>query len=204
MSSRASTRFTCTKSARASASALPPDRSTADGCSVGISTASMPGPRERELLAAQLRDPLLGLEQQLGREVSERDDHARLDQLELAVEPGRARLDLVGLRVAVARRPALHDVGDVHVGAGQADALDELGEQLARPADERLALQVLLLARAFAHEHQLGVGAPDAEHDLGPAGRELAERAARRGGRDLGERRAGGVCGMRGRVGRVE
>ena len=51
MSARASARFTRTKSARDSASALPPDRSTADGCSVGRSTASMPGARERELLA---------------------------------------------------------------------------------------------------------------------------------------------------------
>ena len=75
-------------------------------------------------------------------------------ELELTVEPRRARLDLVGLRIAVARRPALHDVRDVHVGAGQADALDELREELAGAADERLALQVLLLARPLADEHQ--------------------------------------------------
>ena len=54
------------------------------------------------------------------------------DELELPIEPRRARVDLVGLRVAVARRPALHHVGDVHVGAGQVDSFDELCQQLAR------------------------------------------------------------------------
>ena len=84
-----------------SASARPPERSTADGCSVGISTASMPARLNANSWPAQLRDAFLGLEQQLGREVAERDDDARSDQLELAVEPRRARLDLVRLRVAV-------------------------------------------------------------------------------------------------------
>ena len=41
-------------------------------------------------------------------------------------------------------------------------------------------LQVFLLARALADEHQVGVGAADAEHHLGAPGRELAQRAARR------------------------
>ena len=63
-----------TKSARAWARAGPPLRSTADGCSAGMRTASV---AERELLAPQLRDPLLGVEQQLGGEVAERDDDRR-------------------------------------------------------------------------------------------------------------------------------
>ena len=64
----------------------------------------------------------------------------------------------IGQRIAVARRPALHDVGDVHVVAGQADALDEPGEQLARPPDERdRPGGPPRCARALAHEHQVGV-----------------------------------------------
>ena len=77
-------------------------------------------------------------------------------KLELRLEVGPAGLDLDRLGVAVARRAALHDVGDVDVGPGEADALDQAGEQLAGPADERLALQVLLLARPLAHEQQVG------------------------------------------------
>ena len=63
--------------------------------------------------------------QQLGREVAERADHRRLDQLELAVEVVLARLELVRIRVAVTRRPAVVDdptgghkvVGVFHVEA---------------------------------------------------------------------------------------
>src|SRR5205814_2018329 len=143
---------------------------------------SLTGTRERKLSTAQFRDAFLGLQQQLGREVAERDDDARPDELELAVEPRRARLDLVRLRIAIPGRTTLHDVRDVNVGPGEADTLDELGEQLSRPTDERLALQVLLLARTLAHEDQIRVGAADAEHDLRPSAGELAPRAGRRGG----------------------
>ena len=45
--------------------------------------------------------------QQLGREVAQRADDARLDQLDLAEEVLLAVLDLLGMRIAVAGRPAL-------------------------------------------------------------------------------------------------
>ena len=67
---------------------------------------------------------------------------------------------LVGLRVAVARRPALDDVGDVDLVARQADRLDDPGQQLPGAADERLALPVLVLARRLADEHQSASGLP--------------------------------------------
>ena len=111
----ASARFTRTKSARVCASAVPPPRSTADGCSVGTSTAAPP--RNGNSLPAQLRDAVLGVEQELRGEVAERHDDRRVDELELPVELRAARLDLVRQRIAVARRPALHDVGDVDVVA---------------------------------------------------------------------------------------
>ena len=92
-----------------------------------------------------------------------------------------------GLRVAVAGRAALHDVGDVDVVAGEADPLDEAGEQLPGAADERHAGEVLLLPGALAHEHQVGVRVADAEHHLGAG---LGERAlrARRAPRARGRR----------------
>ena len=81
-----------------------------------------------------------------------------------------AGLDLVRRRVAVLRRPALDDVGDVALGPGEADLLPhEAVEQLARAADEGLAGQVLLAARPLAHEEQVGRGRADAEDDLGAA-----------------------------------
>ena len=54
-----------------------------------------------------------------------------------------------GCGIAVARRPALHDVRDVDVVAREPDAFDELRQQLSRAPDERLTLQVFLLVRAL-------------------------------------------------------
>ena len=69
------------------------------------------------------------------------------------------------MRVAVAGRPALERVGDEHVGARQADLVEELLEQLARLPDEGQPLLVLVLARRLADEHQVRVGVARAEHD---------------------------------------
>ena len=123
--------------------------------------------------------------EQLRREVAERRDELRLDQLDLPEEVRLARLDLVGLRIAVPRRAALDHVGDVDVGALEADPGEQLLEQLPRLADEGDALLVLVEARRLADEHQLGVGVPRAEHDLRPP---LGEPAARAGGNRLLER----------------
>ena len=93
------------------------------------------------LRAPELRDPDLGVEQELRREVAEGDDHGRFDEPELRLEEGPARLDLDRLRVAVSRRSALHDVRDVHLVAGEPDPLDQgrqeptrRGRRTGRPA----------------------------------------------------------------------
>ena len=79
-----------------------------------------------------------------------------------------AGLDLVRLRVAVPGRSALEDVGDVDVPARQADALQQAVEELARRADERVALLVLVEARGLADEHEVGIRVADTEDDLRP------------------------------------
>ena len=63
-------------------------------------------------------------------------------------------LDFVRLGVAIARRPALDHVRDVHIRPRQADRFDDLGEQLPRASDERLALDVFIRARRLADEHE--------------------------------------------------
>ena len=114
-----------------------------------------PGDGERLLLAVHPRDPERTPGEKLGREVAERRDHLRLDQLDLAEQVRLARLDLVLLRVAVAGRTALEDVRDVDVLAAEIDACEQPVEQLPRLADEGDALLVLVEARRFADEHQL-------------------------------------------------
>src|SRR5689334_6483741 len=121
-------------------------------------------------LAVHARDPVLAPGEQLRGEVSERADHERLDQLDLAREVGLARLDLLGLRIAVARGAALQHVRDEHVVALQLDLRQQLVEQLSRRAHERLALLVLVEAGRLAHEHQVGIGVAGAEDHVGARG----------------------------------
>src|SRR5262249_6996526 len=87
------------------------------------------------------------------------------------------RLHLVGLGVAVVRWAALDDVGDVDIGAGEPHCLDHLGQELARFADERLTLDVLVVAWAFADEDDARVRIADAEDDVLAAAREFAALA---------------------------
>src|SRR2546425_7644803 len=117
-------------------------------------------------------------EQRLDRELAERDDHLGGDQLELAEEEGVAARDLVGLGVAVLRRPALDDVRDVDVVAVEPHPLgDDLGQELAGAPDEGLALPVLVAAWRLAHENEARARAADAEHEVRAVGRELAALA---------------------------
>ena len=71
------------------------------------------------------------------------------------------------------------DVVDEDVVAAEADALEQLAEELARAADERQPGAVLLGAGRLADEHQVGVRVAGAEHDLGAGLRERAARAGR-------------------------
>ena len=77
-------------------------------------------------------DPGLAPGDLLGREVPQRRDHPRLDQLDLALEVRPAGLDLLRLRIAVARRARLQDVGDEHVLAAHPDLLEQPGRAAAR------------------------------------------------------------------------
>ena len=128
--------------------------------------------------AAQARDRILRLQQRPRGERAQRDDDLRLDRGELAEQERLARRDLVGLRIAVARRPALEHVGDVDLVALEAHRLDHLRQQLAGAPDERDALHVFIRARRFADEHQVRRRVADAEDDLLPPERvQLAARA---------------------------
>ena len=91
-------------------------------------------------------------------------------------------LGLVGHRVPVLGRPALEHVGDVDIGAAQADTREERVQQLPGGAHERLALAILVEAGRLPHDHDVGRAGPDPRHGLGPRRVEAAFGA----GADLG------------------
>ena len=77
------------------------------------------------------------------------------NEIDLFLEKRLAGRDLVRLGIAIFRRPAFDDIGDIDVLALEPHAFgDDIGEQLAGPADERLALQIFVTPRPFADEHQ--------------------------------------------------
>ncbi len=120
---------------------------------------------EIEPASAQPGHGLVQAEQAARRHRAQRDNRLRLDHGDLAQQERRAGFDLLALRRAVSRRAALHDVRDIHLLALQAHGLDHLVEQLPGASDERTPLLVFVRARAFADEHQLGVGIAFAEDD---------------------------------------
>ena len=129
--------------------------------------------------AAQLRERHVGAEQVLRRDSPDRDDQRRRHEFDLALEVVAAAARLLGARIAVAGRPALEHVGDVDVLPREAEGLQHRRQQLARAADERLALPVLLGAGRLADEHPAGRPAADAEHRLRARRMQFAPRAGR-------------------------
>src|SRR5207237_5999162 len=114
---------------------------------------------------------------------TERDDRRRLYDRALLVEPPLAALDLIGVRTlvkpplaALLELEVLDRVGDEGVAARDAGVGQRLIENPSGWADERLARQILLVARLLADQHQAGMYAPLPRHGLG---RKFVERTAR-------------------------
>src|SRR5205807_6629006 len=149
-------------------------------------------------LTAHLGDALGRVQQQLGGEVAEGDDDLGVDQLKLGVEPRPARFDLLRLGIAVAGRSAADGVADVEALPGEPHLLHhQLVEELAGPAHEWLAFEVLLLARGLADEHQIGVGVADTEDHLGAAFRQRAAHTSARLSLDVEEGRHRSIVPLR-------
>ena len=75
---------------------------------------------------------------------------------------GRAISERTGRHI----RAALENVGDVNISARETHRLDNFGEQLAGPTDERFALRVFIGARRFTDEHDLGIRIANSENGL--------------------------------------
>ena len=92
-----------------------------------------------------------------GGDAAETDDDLRLEELRLRAQ----KIDtgvLLGLHgVPVFGRAAFDEIRDVAVVAAKVDDREHLVEEFARRADERIALHILIAARAFADKHYVGI-----------------------------------------------
>ena len=116
-----------------------------------------------------------------GGRVAERQDERGANHLELFAQPGPTGDEFVARRGSIGRRPALHDVGHETLRARQADLFqDELEQQSAAAADERLTALVLIAAGRLADHHQGRVQRTRADDHALTGLRERAARAGRK------------------------
>src|SRR5262249_9058985 len=114
-------------------------------------------------LPAELTNPDVRAQHVLRRGRSEADDVLRPHKGELTVEILPAVVPPTRKRNAVVRRPALDRVADVHVLPLEPAGRDDLVEELARLADERLSGRVLVRTRGLADEANVGIDWADPE-----------------------------------------
>src|SRR5258707_4256585 len=107
--------------------------------------------------STQARDRSLVSKERLHREPSERDDRSRLNRRKLGLQKGFARLDFIGLRIAVAGWAAFDDVADVDVLATKPHRFDHLREQLSRCSDKWHSLRAFLRSWTFADKNQFSL-----------------------------------------------
>jgi hypothetical protein len=124
----------------------------------------------------------------LERVAPEGHHDGRIEGPFLRVEVARAGGDLARLRVAVARRPALHDVGDEHVLALPADRPQQLGQQLTGRAHERTAGGIFASAGPLTHQQDVADRIPLAGDGPRSSACQGAARAAADVVGDRGER----------------
>ena len=116
-------------------------------------------------------DPRDGLpdEELSHRMAAQRDDDPRSKDLEMPAKPDIASRDLIGKWIAVLRRPVPHDVGDEHLAAVETDAGQQLVEELAGGADERLSLDIFVVSGRLAEEKDPRLSGTLAGHGLAGA-----------------------------------
>jgi hypothetical protein len=85
----------------------------------------------------------------------------------------------IGFGIAVARRTAFDDVGNVHGLSRNLNGSQNLIEQLPSTTHKRASSFVLILARTFTNNHQLRVGISFAKDNIFSGRREFASGATR-------------------------
>jgi hypothetical protein len=85
----------------------------------------------------------------------ERGDHSWLERLELACQKWGARCGFRLLRIAVARRSALHRIQDEHLLTSKTDRGQQVVEEAARGTHKGAASLILTGSRGFPNKHNL-------------------------------------------------
>src|SRR6266852_4566009 len=121
-----------------------------------------PNPTEILPLTAHLADRRFYFQYRLHGKRAETDDRARAHGFNLSKKKRLARSDFIGFGISIIGRPALDHVADINVAAPKTHAaLDDIGQQLAGAADERLAARIFVGAGRLADKHELRIRIAD-------------------------------------------
>ena len=131
------------------------------------------------LCNAQMANPVKFTVQLKTNGTAEADDDRRIDECDLPLQPFAAAFLFHELRVAIVRRAAFNNVGDVDLCPVEIDHFEHIIEQFAGRADKRQTLQIFLFAGAFTDEHDACVLGTVTEYEMVPHLTEAAAAALR-------------------------
>ena len=117
-------------------------------------------------LAPEPRDAFGNSEYFFGSRSTGSNNDFRSDEFDLPLEKRTAGERLLWCRRAVTRWAPVDDVGDVNVRLGETDRCKHLIEQLARPANEGLALEIFVPPGRLANDHQRRLRRPAIKAEL--------------------------------------
>src|SRR5215475_5773444 len=118
-------------------------------------------------VSSQFRDRRFGLQKRLDGKLTQGDNNFGPNEINLLLEERFAGCDLIRLRIAIFRRPALNHISYINVLALESHSFrKDIVEQLPRPAHKRLPLQIFITTRSFTNEHQLGLGITHPEDQM--------------------------------------
>ena len=130
-----------------------------------ISTEHLPA-IERVETPSQSTNRFARVKQGLCRHCSQATDKLRIDHLQLASQEAGTMTRFLRQRISVSWRTTLERVEDIDIVTTHPTPLDDLGKQLAGPANERNPLDILIRPRGLSHETKPGVRVPHAENCL--------------------------------------
>ena len=118
-------------------------------------------------LPVLLGDPIVGVNEPLGGDAAQADDHLGAQQGHLVAQIADTGVLLGVQGVPVVGRAALDNIGDVYVFLpAQINEGEHIVQQLACGAHKGLPLQVLLFSRALPHQQNGGGLGPHPEHHV--------------------------------------
>lgn len=107
-------------------------------------------------------------QEMLGGNAAERHDHARPDQIDLALQESRAGRHLVLLGVTISGWSALHDIRDVELRTFESEREDHFVQQATGLTDEWPTTSILLGSWTLTDEEHGRIRTPLAKHDRFP------------------------------------